>query len=64
MKTLQRSALVLLAVAPSLFLTGCSNVGDTNPTSPDQMSQIRKQQEAERSNFKPPTSERPPSGGK
>ena len=61
MKTASRFALVLLVVAPMALLAGCSNVGDTNPTSPEKMEQIRKKQDQERGSFKPDS--RPPKSG-
>jgi hypothetical protein len=41
------------------LLAGCSNIGDTNPTSPEKMEEIRQKQNQERSNFHPDS--RPPS---
>lgn len=55
MKTISRLSLVLLVALPTLLLAGCNNIGDTNPTSPDQMQQIRAQQEKERQGFNPGT---------
>jgi hypothetical protein len=59
MKTISRLAFVLLAVSPMALLAGCSNVGDTNPTSPEKMEEIRQKQNQERANFHPDS--RPPS---
>lgn len=43
-----------LALLPlGLMLIGCSDVGDTNPVSPEKMSQMRKKEADERSNFHP-----------
>jgi len=53
MKATLKLALALLIVAPMAVLTGCSNIGDTNPTSPEKMMEIRQKQNQERANFKP-----------
>jgi len=50
-----RILLALVIPVASLVLAGCSNVGDTNPVSPDQMEQFRKQQAEQRSGYKPST---------
>jgi len=34
-------------------LVGCSNIGDTNPISPEKMEEIRKQESNQRANFNP-----------
>jgi hypothetical protein len=52
---------VLFVVAPIASLAGCSNIGDTNPTSPEKMMEIRQKQNQERANFKP--TDRPPVTG-
>lgn len=60
MKSIPKLALALLVVAPLAVLTGCSNFGDTNPTSPEKMMEIRQKQNQERANFKP--SDKGPAG--
>ena len=59
MKTISRLALVLFVVAPTTLLAGCSNIGDTNPTSPEKMEQVRQKMDQERSNFKPSDTQSP-----
>ncbi|RYG28543.1 hypothetical protein EON81_28320 [bacterium] len=61
MKINTRIILVPLIVAPMALLAGCSNVGDTNPTSPEEMEKIRQKQSSERETRQPADS-RPPAG--
>lgn len=62
MNTVSRLALVLLVVAPMVLLAGCSNIGDTNPTSPEKMEEVRRKMDQERSNFKPADASPPAAG--
>lgn len=60
-----KSAFALFAVFATLAVSGCGDsVGDTNPVSPEQMSEMRKQ----RGNVEAPPAatknERPPTGGR
>lgn len=47
---------VLSLLLPVLVIAGCSNVGDTNPVSPEAMSKMRENQANERASFKPDVS--------
>ena len=50
-------AVIFLVLAGCAFLaSGCSNVGDTNPVSPEKMEEMRQRQSNDRENFKPDVS--------
>lgn len=48
-----RGMIALGIFVGSMALAGCDNIGNENPTSPQQMEDIRKKQEAERQNWTP-----------
>jgi|GEM_PF-4614247 len=50
-----------LAIVPVLALTGCGNVGNENPITPESMQKMRERESADRANFKP-TNTAPPRG--
>ena len=56
--------LLALLASGATLLGGCSNVGDTNPISPDKMNQMRRQESAQRSGFKPSGTPPPANTGK
>lgn len=51
--TTRTLAAALVLVASTVILTGCGNIGNENPISPEKMEQIRQKQNAERGSFKP-----------
>jgi hypothetical protein len=63
MPPLRKLLATLIVVLPAAALTGCSNVGNENPITPDMMEKGRQQENAERANFKPSNESRPPAGG-
>lgn len=63
--TKTQSPLTALAFAATaaLFLSGCNNVGNENPITPEQMAEMSNKATEDRKNFKPPTSSSPATGG-